>query len=96
MHLFPLTTRKILDMDLDIWRRRGGDLDAGKNTVGNDKPGVGIEERYFSQDESSVTHLAALRVQVRFVNSIAGACTHGDVGVSHGGLATLSSGQWRV
>ncbi|CAN0203799.1 unnamed protein product [Ectocarpus sp. 6 AP-2014] len=54
---------KILDIDLDIWRRRGGDEAAGAGTVGNNKPGVGIEERNFSQDERSVSHSAALRVQ---------------------------------
>ncbi|CAM9163186.1 unnamed protein product [Ectocarpus fasciculatus] len=54
---------KILDIDLDVWRRRGGDTAAGAGTVGNNKPGVGIEERNFSQDERSVSHSAALRVQ---------------------------------
>ncbi|CAM9287604.1 unnamed protein product [Ectocarpus sp. 12 AP-2014] len=54
---------KILDIDLDVWRRRGGDEAAGAGTVGNNKPGVGIEERNFSQDERSVSHSAALRVQ---------------------------------
>lgn len=52
-------------MDLDVWRRRGGDLSAGQDTVGNRKPGVGIEESNFSQDDNSASHLAALRVQVR-------------------------------
>eukprot|EP00752_Nemacystus_decipiens_P006739 g6058.t1 len=54
---------KILDIDLDVWRRRGGDLTAGAETVGNNKPGVGIEERNFSQNDDSASHLAALRVQ---------------------------------
>lgn len=53
---------KILDMDLESWRRRGGDTSV-PNAVGNSRPGVGVEERNFSQDEDSVTHLAALRVQ---------------------------------
>ncbi|CAM9750829.1 unnamed protein product, partial [Hapterophycus canaliculatus] len=55
---------KILDIDLDVWKRRGGDLTAGAGTVGNNKPGVGIEERNFSQNDDSASHLAALRVQV--------------------------------
>ena len=55
---------KILDIDLDVWRRRGGDLTAGAGTVGNRKPGVGIEEINFSQNEDSASHVAALRVQV--------------------------------
>lgn len=55
---------QILDIDLDVWRRRGGDLTAGAGTVGNNKPGVGIEERNFSQNDESASHLAALRVQV--------------------------------
>ncbi|CAM9423150.1 unnamed protein product [Scytosiphon promiscuus] len=54
---------KILDIDLDVWRRRGGDMTAGAGTVGNNKPGVGIEERNFSQNDDSASHLAALRVQ---------------------------------
>lgn len=58
---------QILDIDLDVWRRRGGDQAAGAGTVGNNKPGVGIEERNFSQDERSVSHSAALRVQVILV-----------------------------
>ncbi len=56
--------RQILDIDLDVWRRRGGDLTAGADTVGNNKPGVGVEERNFSQNDDSASHLAALRVQV--------------------------------
>lgn len=55
---------QILDIDLDVWRRRGGDLAAGADTVGNNKPGVGIEERNFSQNDDSASHVAALRVQV--------------------------------
>lgn len=58
------TYLQILDIDLDVWRRRGGDLTAGAETVGNNKPGVGIEERNFSQNDDSASHLAALRVQV--------------------------------
>lgn len=57
-------TYQILDIDLDVWRRRGGDLTAGAETVGNNKPGVGVEERNFSQKDDSASHLAALRVQV--------------------------------
>ena len=49
-----------------MWRRRGGDATAGADTVGNRKPGVGIEEINFSQNEDSATHFAALRVQVRW------------------------------
>ncbi|CAM9265555.1 unnamed protein product [Discosporangium mesarthrocarpum] len=54
---------KILDMDLDAWRRIGGDLEAGKGVVGNNRPGVGIEERNFAQIEESVSLASALRVQ---------------------------------
>lgn len=44
------------------------------NAVGNSRPGVGVEERNFSQDEDSVTHLAALRVQVSTWISFASLC----------------------
>ncbi|CAM9389901.1 unnamed protein product [Choristocarpus tenellus] len=54
---------KILDMDLDAWRRLGGDAEAGAGTVGNNKPGVGIEERNFAQNEDSTSVMAGLRVQ---------------------------------
>ena len=64
MPRFFLLLFQILDIDLDVWRRRGGDLTAGAETVGNNKPGVGIEERNFSQNDDSASHLAALRVQV--------------------------------
>lgn len=63
---FPAAFCQILDIDLDVWRRRGGDLTAGAETVGNNKPGVGIEERNFSQNDDSASHLAALRVQVTY------------------------------
>lgn len=54
-----------MDIDLDVWRRRGGDLTASAGTTGNRKPGVGIEEINFSQNEDSASHVAALRVQVK-------------------------------